>query len=231
MIFINCQNEALIQTKDKTRIDVSSSFVSGDAITDILIKPNDDTSYISVFNADQSLWYLDWAYEDEGDQTITVQATDDTDTVTAEFTITVISESEDNLYSTDAEIFAIEGELKKYMPEGKNSYKNLHREAQSRIVNYLDKKRLWNSDGTPYAKNQINLYGMLQKWSLYETILMIYTDLTISIGDKFTEKVSEYKALRNYERDRAQIRIDKDNSGTIDAGEIQDLKSFRMIRR
>lgn len=232
MIFLKCINEGLVQVNDKTRIDVSKSFVSGDEITDIEIEPEASNGFISVFNIDQDKWFLDWSYATDGEKVISVRATDGTNTITQTFNIVVVSESEDNLYSNDAQIFKIENELKKYIPNGRNSYINLHREAQSRILTYLDRKRIWNDDGTPYTKTQLNLDGQLQKWSLYETILMIYTDLFISVGDKFAEKINEYKALRNYERDRGSIRIDKDNSGEIDtASEIQELKSFRMIKR
>jgi hypothetical protein len=232
MIFLNCIKEDLVQVNDKTRIDVSKSFVSGSSITGITIKPSEDDVAISVFNANQERWYLDWAYSSDGEKTITVQATDGTNTVSQNFTINVITAIEDNLYSNDSQIFAIESELKRYIPQGRNSYINIHREAQSRILNYLDRKRIWQDNGEPYTKTQINLHGELQKWSLYEAMLMIYTDLLISVGDKFAEKVNEYKALRNYERDRGAIRIDKNNSGTIDAAsEIQELKSFRLIKR
>jgi hypothetical protein len=232
MIFLNCIKEDLVQVNDKTRIDVSKSFVSGANITNITIKPSADDSAISVFNTNQERWYLDWAYLTDGEKTITVEATDGTNTVSQNFTINITSVEDDNLYSNDAQLFAIESELKRYIPQGRNSYINIHREAQSRILNYLDRKRIWQDNGEPYTKTQINLHGELQKWSLYETMLMIYTDLLISVGDKFAEKVNEYKALRNYERDRGAIRIDKNNSGTIDAAsEIQELKSFRLIKR
>jgi hypothetical protein len=232
MIFLNCIKEDLVQVNDKTRIDVSKSFVSGSSITGITIKPSEDDVAISVFNTNQERWYLDWAYSSDGEKTITVQATDGTNTVSQNFTINVITAIEDNLYSNDSQIFAIESELKRYIPQGRNSYINIHREAQSRILNYLDRKRIWQDNGEPYTKTQINLHGELQKWSLYEAMLMIYTDLLISVGDKFAEKVNEYKSLRNYERDRGAIRIDKNNNGIIDQGsEIQELKSFRLIKR
>ena len=48
MIFINCINEGLIQVNDKTRIDVSRSFVSGDGITDIEIEPEAAAGFILV---------------------------------------------------------------------------------------------------------------------------------------------------------------------------------------
>lgn len=232
MIFINCITEELVQVNDKTRIDISKSFVSGDAITEIEIKPETTENFISVFSLDQNDWFLDWSYATDGEKTISVRAQDGTSTITQTFTINVITEANDNLYSSDAQIFAIESELKNYIPDGRNSYKNLHREAQSRILNYLDRKRIWAEDGSPLNKNQINLNREVQKWSLYETIFMIYSDLFISVGDKFAEKVNQYKSLRNYERDRGAIRIDKDSSGAIDVNtEIQELKSFRLIKR
>lgn len=232
MIFLNCLTEEIVQVNDKTRIDISKSFVSGDSITEIEIQPEGTDSFISVFSEDQSDWFLDWSYSTSGTKTISVRATDSMSTITQTFSLDIISEEDDNLYSNDSQIFAIETELKNYIPEGRNSYKNLHREAQSRILNYLDRKRIWNDDGTQLTKMQINLSGEVQKWSLYETIFMIYTDLFISVGDKFADKINQYKMLRNNERDRASLRIDKDSSGSIDANsEIQELKTYRMILR
>lgn len=230
MIFINCIKESLVQVGDKTRIDVSTSFVSGAGITDITIDPTGSDA-TSVFDADQSKWYLDWAFDSSGTKTITVEATDGVTTIAQTFDIEVVSEEDDNLYSNDSQIFAIESELRRYIPDGKNSFKNLHREAQSRILNFLDRKRIWNDDGSPYSKTQVNIYDELNKWSLYETLFIIYTDLFISVGDKFAEKVNQYKELRNYERERASVRIDKDGNGFDPELDIQELKSFRLIKR
>lgn len=230
MIFINCIKEPLVQVNDKTRIDVSTSFVSGDGITDITIEV-DGSGPISVFNEDQSKWYLDWAFDSDGTKSIEVTATDGVNNVVQTFEIEVISEGDDNLYSTDAQIFAIESELKRYIPDGKNSFKNIHREAQARILNFLDRKRIWNENGEPFNKTQVNLFDELSRWSLYETLFIIYTDLFISVGDKFAEKVNQYKELRNYERERAAVRIDRDGNGFDPSKDIQELKSFRLIKR
>ena len=230
MIFINCIKEPLVQVNDKTRIDVSTSFVSGDGITDIAIEV-DGSGPISVFNEDQSKWYLDWAFDSDGTKSIEVTATDGINNVVQTFEIEVISEGDDNLYSTDAQIFAIESELKRYIPDGKNSFKNIHREAQARILNFLDRKRIWNENGEPFNKTQVNLFDELSRWSLYETLFIIYTDLFISVGDKFAEKVNQYKELRNYERERAAVRIDRDGNGFDPSKDIQELKSFRLIKR
>jgi hypothetical protein len=175
MIFINCKNEELVQVNDKTRIDIGSSFVSGDAITDISIKPESSEPFISVFNSNQDKWFLDWAYSTDGEKTISVEATDGINTVSQDFKIKIISVEDDNLYSTDAQLFNIESELRKdiYIPRGRNTFTNSHREAQSRILSYLDRKRIWNDDGSPITKTQLNLDDDLSKWSLYETAYII----------------------------------------------------------
>ena len=86
-IFVDCINEEIIQVNDKTRIDVSRSFVSGATITDIEIKPESAEDFISVFNSDQEQWFLDWAYNSPGDKVISVRATDGSSTVTSTFSI------------------------------------------------------------------------------------------------------------------------------------------------
>lgn len=231
MIFIKCSKDELVQVADKFRIDVSSTFVNGSPITDILIKPEATESFISVFDTNQERWYLDWAYSDDGTKTVEVQATDGVITETESFTIESLTESDDNLYSNDSQLFQIESELKRYLPQGRNSFIYAHRIAQERMLSFLDRKRIYNENGDPLTKDQINLKDDVIKWSLYETCIVIYEDLAVSVGDKFKDKVAYYEKLRNYERERSQLRIDRDSSGAIDSGEIQDMKSFRMIRR
>ena len=112
MIFLNCINEDLVQIGDKTRIDVSKSFVNGDTLADISIKAEASEAYISVYNIDQKKWYLDWAYSTDGVKTISVEATDGVNTISQNFIINIISEVDDNLYSDDSQIFSVESELK-----------------------------------------------------------------------------------------------------------------------
>jgi hypothetical protein len=234
MIFIKCLNESVLQVNDKTRIDVSGSFVSSGVVTDVEIQPESTGDFISVFNANQSKWFLDWAYETDGVKTISVRVTTDEPSVkTMAFETEVLTEAQDNLYSTDSDIFAIESELRKYINPGRNSYLNIHREAQSRILAWLDLKRVWKNDNSQYTKNEINLLGELNKWSLYEAIHIIYTDLFLSVGDKFQEKMNQYRDLRNQERTRNTLRLDKNGDGVYEKGvdTTQDFKTFRMYRR
>lgn len=233
MIFLNCLRETIVQVNDRTRIDVSKSFIANNSpITDIKIEPDSGAGLISVFNTNQDKWFLDWAYTTPGEKTITVEATDGSNTVSQTFKVLALSEEDDFLYSTDEQVFTLESELRKYIPPGRNSYKNIHREAQARILNFLDRKGIWQLNGDPYTKKQVNLKGELSNWSLYEALFIIYTDLFISVGEKFAEKVNQYKELRNIERERSSIRIDRNGNGSIEpSSEAQDLRSVRMIKR
>lgn len=233
MIFPKLSLESIVQVNDKTRLDATMSFLVNDSIQDIEIEPETGVGFISINNLDTTKLYLDWSYSTSGTKTISLKVTSTSlNVVTITKELDVITEEEDNLFSNDSQIFAIESELKKYIPPGKSSFNHVHREAQSRILNFFDRKRIWNTNGEPLTKTQVNLQGELSRWSLYESLYIIYTDLFLSVGDKFAEKINQYKELRAAERDKAVIRIDKDNSGTIDpANEFQDLKTFRLIKR
>ena len=228
-IFIDAVIESIIQVKDKTRIDVSNIFAQGITLTDVTIEPESGAGDISVFNIDSSKWYLDWAYATDGEKTITVTATDGISPQIETFTLSVLSSVDDNLYSNDSQLFQLETELKNYLPSGKNSYKYAHREAQNRILSYLDRKRIWNTDGTVVTKTQVNTADVA-RWSMFETLIVIYEDLVVSVGDKFKDKVARYTEQRNIERDRGAIRIDIDSDQSISTSEILELKTFNLVQ-
>lgn len=56
--------EKEVQTNDKTRLNARQSYVSvgSTALTTLTVKPGADGSAISVFNADETLRYLDWEF-------------------------------------------------------------------------------------------------------------------------------------------------------------------------
>lgn len=64
MIFPHLDLEKSVQVNDKTRFSAVKSFVSkgGAALTIMTIKPGADEAAQNVFNADESLRYLDWEF-------------------------------------------------------------------------------------------------------------------------------------------------------------------------
>lgn len=64
-IFANLELESRLQLEDRTRIKADKSYITigAGAITDVTITPGADGPAISVFDADQTNWFLDYQFE------------------------------------------------------------------------------------------------------------------------------------------------------------------------
>jgi len=232
MIFINANFENYVQINDKTRIDVSKTFSQSVSITDITIKPSATDTAVSVYNSgDTSLWFLDWAYTSAATNTVTIVATDSgATTYTKELTIESVTEATDYLYSNDRDIFKIETELKDYIPDGYSSFNYVHREAQQRILDFINRKNLRNRDDTRFLKTQLNLDQDIRRWSTYEALQIIYSDLFVTGGDKFAIKADTYTKERDKLRTQNALRIDYNKDGTIEPGETVNIRTTQLVK-
>lgn len=237
MIFPKLTLETVLQVEDKTRINASMSFVSAGTITDILIKPEASESFISVFNSDPDKRFLDWAYVTDGIKTVTVRVETDTPANRdVDYQITVLSKSDDSLFSGDSELIGYEPDVLNYLPKGKNSYLYAHRKAQDIIIAYLDEQRIWNDDGSRITKEEIaaiadnDIRDQFKQWSTYQTLLIIFNSIQVSNDDIFEEKKRYYETLRDGARNRSALRLDLDKDTIIDTT-AYDIRSVRMVRR
>lgn len=243
MIFPSLTIETILQVDDKTRLDASLSFQSGDVaevITDVLIQPEFSESFISVFNSDKDRWYLDWSYASDGEKTVVVKITTDIDPVgrTRSYLTTVLSVPDDALFSNDSDLYPYEPKINQQLPKGKNTFLYAHRKAQEKIIAYLDEQRIWHDDGTRYTKQEIaaiaannsEILQQFNQWSTFETLLIIFGSNQVSTDDIFQDKESEYTTMRNSARSRSALRLDADKDGSIDKIPY-DIRTLRMIRR
>tara|TARA_R110002096_G_scaffold34017_3_gene97566 strand:- start:3033 stop:3755 length:723 start_codon:yes stop_codon:yes gene_type:complete len=240
MLFPKLTFETVLQVEEKTRLDAGLSFVTDDeVITDVLIEPANAFGFISVYNAgDSDKWYLDWAYDLDGMQDVSVKivAVSGDKTKTYMAGINSLSVEDDALLSTDNDLMPFEPDLLNYLPNGKNSFTYAHRKAQERILSYLDEQRIWHNDGTRYTKQELvdvtdpEFKDQFRQWSSFETLLIIFESLQVSVGDIFQEKKTEYVALRNSARTRGALQLDANKDGTIDEFK-SDIISVRIKRR
>jgi len=231
MIFPKNTHELVVQVDDKIRLDATLSFVTeGETITDIEIKPSATDSFISVMNDDYDKWYLDWAYEDEGEITVSLKITSDLGTKTKNYSITVLTEEEDALFSNDNDLIAYEPDLKRMLPQGKNSFIYAHRKAQEKILAYLDEQRIWKSDNTRFSKNDITDKEEFHRWSVFQTLLIIFESMQVSVNDIFQEKREQYDKDMREARNRASLRLDVDGDGNTDTVPY-NIRSTMMVRR
>jgi hypothetical protein len=230
MIFPKLNLETTLQVDDKTRLDASLSTASGETIQNVEIRPEDSEAFVSVYNANAEKWYLDWAYETDGVKNVTIRITTNLGTKLKFYSIDVLTEEEDALFSYDSDLFPYEPNLLKYLPKGKNSFIYAHRAAQKKILAFLDEQRIWKIDNTRYTKEDIVDKEEFNRWSIFQTLLIIFESSQVSNADIFQEKRLQYEADMKEARNRASLRLDADGDGNTDELPY-NVRTTRLYRR
>lgn len=233
MIFPKLTLETVLQIDDKTRLDASLCFITPDEseITNVEIKPDDASDYISVFvEFENEKWFLDWAYDTDGIKNVEVKVTTATGARSRFYQINVLSVEDDALFSNDTDLFPYEPELYRYLPVGKNSFIYAHRASQNKILAYLDEQRIWKSDKTRFSKQDIVDVEEFKRWSMFQTLLIIFESIQASSNDFFQEKRMEYEKEMRSARNRAALRLDVDGDGVVDEVPYT-IRTARLFRR
>lgn len=237
MRFPQLSYENYLQEKDRTRLDANKSFVTkNETITNVEIQPDTSESFISVFDIEdptnrEEEWYLDWAYETEGTKTVSVRITTDIDNSEESYSIEVVTEETDKLFSDDADLYPYEPQINRYLPLGKSSYKYAHRASQRKIIAYLDEHRIWKRDGSRYTKEDLIDIQDFKYWSIFQTLLLIFESSQINRDDIFQEKRQEYENDMLAARSRGALRLDNNGDGEIENQEILNMSTTRLVRR
>lgn len=230
MIFPQLKTEPTVQVGDKTRIDASGTFISPDQddITKIEVRPTALADYIDV----TSRMYLDWVYNVAGTYEITVRITTgtglDEETATLAKDIVIVSAEDDRLFSNDNDLLAHEGDLYRWLREGRASYLDVHRLAQELILEDLAKRNITNIDGSRVTKDQVNDLREVREWSKFLTLSLIFKSVTNEVNDFFISKARDYAESARAAAERATVRLKKDTDSPVIAN---DLKSTRLVRR
>ena len=232
MIFTHLLYESVVQASDKLRLNASKSFSNQGAITNIEIEPDTGVGFISIFNTNNEKWFIDWAYGTAGAKVISVRITTDAPaTVTDTYDLEVISAADDNLFSSDNDLFPFEPNLSRFLPPGKSSFKYAHRAAQEKILAWLDEQKIWKKDGTRFEKSDIVDSLDFKRWSIFQTLLIIFESNQLTTNDIFEEKRQGYESDLIEARNRASLRLDLDVDGVIDETEKVSLQFAPLYRR
>ena len=228
-IFPNLVLEPVVQVDDKTRLDGTKSFITSDeaAITVIEIEPVTANGFINV----TSLKYLDWQYPTDGTVTVSIRVTTDGAPITVTKTLEVLTEANDNLFSNDSDLMLHEHDILRYVPSGRNSFINVHRRAQDRIVEWLAERGIFDSSNNKLTKASIVDIDEVRQWSTFMALRFIYDDLSNAIDDVFDQKAKDYETLESRARNRSQYRFDFDGDGIVEDGEALTVSSSTMYRR
>jgi len=228
MIFPVLELEKTVQVDDKTRLDAVKSYITPDeaAITLIEIEPEASNGFIDV----TSIKYLDWQYSTDGDKVVTVRVTTDGAPVTTSKTIPVVTAVDDYLYSGDEDLTAYESNIMDFVRPGRNSYLDIHRASQDRILRWLDEHRIWDVSGNRLAKEAIVDIEEVEAWSKFMTLKYIFESISNAVDDVFHDKAMRYKQLEEAARNKSALRLDRDGDGNSDDEAKLDLRSFRILR-
>jgi hypothetical protein len=242
MIFPRINADSLVQVNDGLRIDARKTiFKDAAEIANVLISPEDDEFdapiYISVYDGgDFDNWYLDWIYATEGEKTarvkvvlVPVDEMTPAEEKVISMTINVVTEAADLLFSKDSDILQSEPDILRYLPEGKTSFTFMHREAQRRILAFLDEQRIWKVRNERYTKEDIVDMEEFVHWSRFLVLHLIYAAKIVSSDDIFTFKANEYEGLMKSARGRSTLRLDTDGDDEVDT--FLDRVSTIQVRR
>lgn len=237
MIFPSIEHEAVVQVNDRTRLDASKTYVAKGAtpITKVEIQPYAGGPQIDVTGTGTPLkpsdWYTDYQYDTDGQKVITVTLNSDTTPITFSSTIEVISEADDALFADDTDLIQEEPDITKYVRKGRNTFKDVHREAQREILDMIDRKGYRKSDGTKVVAADAIDKSEVRTMAKYLALHLIYIGLSNVVDDIFSQKSATYWTKYNTASDRRLIGFDLDGDSAVTLGEGVNLRPARMIRR
>lgn len=220
------------QVNDRLRIDVSKSFAdkSEAAISNIEVEADTGSGYISVFDSKQSNWFLDWEYATAGTKTVGCRVTTDGSPTIRTIQLEVLSSADDKLFSDDSDLVLIETDILKYVPEGRNSFKYVHRLAQTQILEDLYRIGVTNTSGDKLTKDAVVDIEEVRQWSRFLAMQFIFLDVSNAIGDIFQQKSDIYKSWALESRHKAIMKLDLNGDGNLDSTEDLDI-TWRRLRR
>jgi hypothetical protein len=232
-IFGVIESDLVTQQNDKLRISAKKSYVSKDeaAITLVEIEPEAGEGFVDVTGNSSEDWFLDWQYSTDGvGKVISLRITTDGVPVTYTKNIDVLSEADDGLFSKDEDIYLHETELQDFLPEGRASWKYVHRRVQTLILDWFDEQNFRDFNGDRLTKAAFTENDEVRKWSEAWALALIYEDLSNSVADKFAEKATKYRSMSIDARRRAVFRMDLDGDGETSDGEFVRISSVRLSR-
>lgn len=167
-----------------------------------------------------------------GQKIVTLVCTNaDAESDTKYFYIKVYSEDGDYLFSNDSDLVAHEPDILKWVPDGRASFKNIHRRSQKLIMQWIDENGYTDINGKKYTKRDLVDVDEVKQWSTFMTLRMIFTGLSNQLDDVFDRKAREALDLENSARKRCVLRIDFDKNGQIDDNENLWIGSGSLFRR
>lgn len=235
-VFPILELEAKVQTGEKTRLNGTKSFLTQDeaAVTLVRIRPSASDSFITVSAVDatdSSYWFLDWQYSTTGTKTIDLEITAGAVT-TYSATIVVTDSSTERLFSSDQDIMSEEPDILRFVRDGKSSFNDLHRTAQTKVMDEIYRAKIFDVNGAKLTVADVIEIDELKPWSKYMVLKMIFESVSNAVDDVFALKSAKYAKAELEARNMAfnQMRLDYNKDENLEVDEHQNFRSGDLVR-
>ena len=238
MINVILECDANAQTNEKVRISFDKSFLTPDEaspVTQVEVRADSSLPFVVLPNPTESQgWYLDWVYTAAGTYTYEAKITAGLNTGTQTGSIVVKTKAQENLFADDYMLIPQESDIMKWVPQGRSTWNFIHRRVKERILEELDKSRIYNVDGTKITEAQILYVSEFKNWAIYMALGMIFQGISNNKEDVFIDKRKYYESKELEYREYALnfLRLDLNKNGTDEPTEdYVDGRSTIVLKR
>jgi hypothetical protein len=233
MIFPTLEIEAVVQVGDRTRLDASKTYASkdGPVIASVEIEPEAAAGYIDVTGTKPADWLTDWEYQTAGTKTVTVQINGLGIPVIRTATISVLTAVDDALFTADSDLIQEEPDILRYVRRGRNTFKDVHRQAQTMIMQMLDRKGYRDTSGAKLTKTAVVDKTEVSEMSRYLVLSLIFKAQSNQVGDVHELKAKAYMSLYELATQRQIIGLDIDGDGEVMPAEGASMRDCVLTRR
>lgn len=145
--------------------------------------------------------------------------------------VEVISEAADNLFSTDEDLRTQEPDIMRLVPEGRATFKDTHRRAQTLMLAWMDTQGFTDALDEKFTPRSFVDISEVREWSTRVALRLIFSGAKTAKDDVFADKAETYGEEEVFFRDRAVLRLDLDQDGKVDKGESVQPANCVVVRR
>jgi hypothetical protein len=215
-------------------VDDDNAFtIEAESAFDLVVNDNSLLTEMGFEAAEDEASYEGEAVETVNKEvTVTVVDGNDSTSHTKVETVQVISELADKLFSTDQKLRGHEYDIMKYLPEGRATFKDVHRTAQTLILAWLDTHGFIDNLGDKLTVASFTDRDEVTQWATHMALRLIFEGVHNAKDDVFEKKAKKYQGLEDFYRNRATIKVDMNQDGATDAvAERLDIRSCTVVRR
>lgn len=236
MIYPVVEVDNITQVGEIVRINAIKSFKTPDelALTAVKIQPSASDLFYSVGElTDAQTWILDWVYETAGTKTITIRLEIGATIKDITTSLVVKTSTEEKLFCKDVDLIPHEQDIMKWVPAGRSTWNFIFRRAQQRIMNEIDKQRIFDIDGNKLTLDAVMDVSELKDWSIYMSLAMIFQGLSNQKDDVFMDKAIMYekKQFEYMQFTMNMLRLDYNKDGVMTKADNIGFRSTGVFKR